>query len=360
MDATVINGWVEKNRGGDESRWHTSIPTALRNCLGDLRFDAEDIMRLFVIPCAILILIFSHVSELTKCGAMPLVYGFHTADFRNNFVREVGRWDWKSHIQVAEDEWFYQINKLLIGQRFPDLTDDSFRRAFLLSEFGWSIFFPNVGDFDPSEVGLNLICVREGVPFSRKTQERKYRILDAPPIADVTPPNTIMERADKYVPRCVSPVKKAVEHYSSRTQEFWRTCRFDVDETASESISEFTTYSVHCSYRQLHRTLYGILQTEPCEHGQDNLREADLALDAVTVKGFEWSDKAGENDSYERICILLVKGDSRARWLALAALTDFDHLPSPRRQVMLRTNYCCETCAVKAAASSPGNWLVIL
>jgi hypothetical protein len=360
IDATIINGWVERNRGGDVSRWYTSIPTALRHFLGDLKHPTQVFMENTVIPCAILILIFSHVSELTKCGALPLVYGFNTAGFRNSFVRELGRWDWVSPIQVTEDEWFYQISKLLIGVRFPDLTDDAFRRAFLLSEFGWSIFLSNVGEFDPSEVNFNLICVREGTPFSRKTQERKYRILDAPPIADVTPPNKIMERGQKYVPRCVSPVTKSVEHYSSRTQEFWRTCRFDVDETASVLNSEFATYSVHCSYRQLHRTLCSILQTDSCEHGSEDLREADLALDAVTVKGFEWSDKEGEPDSYERVCILLVKGDSRARWLALAALTDFDHMPSPKRQVMLRTNYCCESCAVEAAARLPGKWLVIL
>jgi hypothetical protein len=78
------------------------------------------------------------------------------------------------------------------------------------------------------------------------------------------------------------------------------------------------------------------------------------------VKGFDWSGKGGGDDFEERICILLVSGDRNARWLALAALTDFTYMPSPKMQVLLRREYCCENCAVEMAAKLPHKWLVIL
>jgi hypothetical protein len=183
-------------------------------------------------------------------------------------------------------------------------------------------------------------------------------MLDAPPIIDLKPSNAIVDKTGSYVPRCISRVVNTVEHYSSRTQEFWRTCRFDIDEGSYYADPQLAKYSLHCGYRLLHRNLWKVIQTNPCKHEEKELKCASLSIDSVTVKGLDWEEK---EDFKERICILLVKGDRRARWLALASLTDrYDNKHDPMRNVILRTNDCCEDCAVEAAAQSGGKWLVIL
>jgi hypothetical protein len=200
-------------------------------------------------------------------------------------------WDGKVKITITEDDWFNQICKLLVGIRFRDHPENTHSKTFLLSDYGWSAFFAVVGDFDPSDVDLTLVCVRRGVPLNPKTNERKYRMLDAPPIIYLKPSNAIVDKTGSYVPRCISRVVNTVEHYSSRTQEFWRTCRFDIDESSYYADPQLAKYSLHCGYRLLHRNLWKVIQTNPCEHEEKELKCASLSIDSVTVKGLDWEEK---------------------------------------------------------------------
>lgn len=58
----------------------------------------------------------------------------------------------------------------------------------------------------------------------------------------------------------------------------------------------------------------------------------------------------------ERIAVVLVKGDARARWLAIGTIVRTEQ----KRRTMLKGNNCCEDCAVLNAASRSGQWLIII
>lgn len=376
VDSSTIYNWTTKNAGGDLRSWGKNLPVSIKTHIEaqidgkssflrtfgtfEVQSDGETaFICTFGIPCAILILIFAHVSDLKACTGLPLVYGFHTLSFRDRFTKNLMNWNGKSKIFVDEDEWFNQICKLLVGIRFLDDVAKH-DNTFLLSEYGWSIFFTVVGESDPSDIDPTLLCVQRGVPLNPKTNERKYCIRDAPPIFDPQPPNAIVDKTGSYVPRCISRVVKTVEHYSSRTSEFWRTCRFDIDESSYQADPALARYSIHCGYRLLHRNIWKVIQTDPCEHAWKEIEEVSLSIDAVTVKGFRGISPL-QDDFEDRICILLVKGDWRARWLALADLTSrVDVQEHLRRNVTLRSSDCCEDCATKVAAQSRGKWLIIL
>jgi hypothetical protein len=83
--------------------------------------------------------------------------------------------------------------------------------------------------------------------------------------------------------------------------------------------------------------------------------------------GFNWSlsdiDRYGnvsEEDFDDRICVLLVKGDRHARWLALGGVISQKRWDSPGRQVLLWTEAYCVNCAIETASQFPHQWLVIL
>jgi hypothetical protein len=105
-----------------------------------------------------------------------------------------------------------------------------------------------------------------------------------------------------------------------------------------------------------------VVKTKPCAHPK-NVEREELDLGVVTVKGLHWTKESSTEN--KRICVCLVKGDSRARWLVIAGIItdteDFENIPEGlERQVMLRCDDCCVGCAVQSASSMQGKWLVIL
>ena len=347
------------------------MPTAMRNLLLKSKKLGGAFSRL-VLPCSLLILSFSHVSDLQACAALPLVYGFHSLMFQDYLHTTFKQWDWKSPLRIAEDDWLNQICKLLMGIRFRDHPEVTHERTYLFSDFGWSIFLGNIGDFDPSEIDLGMLCIKRGVPFNPKTNERKYRILDALPILDAQPPNCAVESRGSFIPRCVYKIAEPTEYFSSRSQEFWHTCRYDITDSTAEPGINYPSFSLHGGYRHFHRALWRTMQTDPCEHyeeqlGDEEAEKVELGLDSITAKGFRWTP--GDSDQYgnmdledfnDRICISLVKGNRHARWLAVGSIIGKNRTNTPGRQVLLRTQYCCVECAIKTAAEFPHKWLVIL
>ena len=63
---------------------------------------------------------------------------------------------------------------------------------------------------------------------------RRFQISNAPRICPLAPPKGpnhlrgIIEESGSYVPRCVTPVVKRTEYYSSRSKEFWLSVRYDI------------------------------------------------------------------------------------------------------------------------------------
>jgi hypothetical protein len=120
IDKSTINNWVEKYQGLSMKEVSNKLPTALRKFFENRYEETSFAMRNIVIPSSILILIFAHVSNVEACITMPLVYGHDTIEFRDRFIRDLYKWDGKTTIPIAEDDWFNQICKLLIGVRFLD------------------------------------------------------------------------------------------------------------------------------------------------------------------------------------------------------------------------------------------------
>ena len=70
---------------------------------------------------------------------------------------------------------YERLCQLLLGQMF---SRDYINSAFLISGYGWSIFFNSVDVDDPADDSLNMIRIMCGVPTRRGT--RRARIIDGP------------------------------------------------------------------------------------------------------------------------------------------------------------------------------------
>ena len=327
------------------------------------------------------IIVWSRVVEVAACADMPIVYNPSilavAVDIQN--AREI-----EKPIDLESNGWL-AIMVLLLGMNTADSASwDS--RAFLISDHGWSVFLSNVGDEDPANVNCELVCVKRGTPTSTKTGERRYRILDAPSIRDDSSVNYILEHEGRYEPRSTWKVNSRVDNYSSRVKEFWHNIRLDLVRSIETISSKQERMSKYVSYSRLHRNLWRVMVSAPCSHLGRSEDEVRLDLGVVTAEGFWWGTNSeparqgGEISSGTRICICLVKGDQRARWLVVAGLTDRGggsglqvidgemddaHASSSEenstdRKVMLRKEECCVECVVREASAIEGKWLIIL
>ncbi|KAI4125782.1 MAG: hypothetical protein LQ347_005234 [Umbilicaria vellea] len=317
---------------------------------------------------AAMIMLFAQVVDVQTCSNVPLIYDPEGM----SCWPPIHSWDGIEPIRVGSDEWFMCILNLLAGQTTTVQTFHSFESGpFLVSSRGWSCFYAVIGDNDPGKVNCELVSLQRGVPTNQRTNERKCVISDAPRInpKDDTWGPLLVDKGTSYIPRCIAPVVKRTELYSSRTKTFWLSIRFDlVKEQASSRSEPKAKPSIYVSYRQLQEALWKTLKTDPCPHSNNGTEPVQLDLGVSTAQGFFWVREGGKDSEClnQRICISLVKGDSRARWLVLAGiLTDENDLTracceSMKRRVILRCDGCCEDCAVKCASAMEGKWLVVI
>ena len=307
------------------------------------------------------ILAFAQVAEVRDCAQLPLIYEPEWA-----FCPGIMIWDGKSPIDMESNLWFSRIIQMLIGQNYGKVSVMSGTRLFLVSERGWSLYHGNLGDNDPGSVNCESLFIKRGVPTNIRTQERRYQISDAPRIRPPAPPKGpaprpwVIDKSGTYVPRCFTKVVKRTEQYTSRSRDFWLSIRYDIEEGWPEGTKK---YSLYGSHRQFHEALWGVVKPTPCGHSKRENETEELDLGVVTAKGFDWTAEDGTKS--HRICVCLVKGDSRARWLVLGGIVqdtdEGENLPDGLdRQVMLRCDNCCVKCAVLQASSIDGKWLVIL
>ena len=334
----------------------------LKNYQPDMR-PVLDGLILDIKRIASWILVFAQVVEVKTCSQLPLIWNPEWI-----LCTDIMGWDGHKPIDIPSNIWFSGIIRMLAGQNSGKFLVGNGSRLFLICERGWSVYPNNIGDNDPGTVNCESLSIKRGVPTSTRTQERRYQISDAPRIRPLAPPKGpnpspwIIEESGSYVPRCVTPVVKRTEYYSSRSKEFWLSVRYDIRETWPEEVKE---YSLYASHRQFHEALWGVVKSEPCTHPKDTLNSEELDLGVVTVKGFDWTADEFSLKKHHRICICLVKGDPGARWLVIGGIVrDTDNAENvPKgltRRVMLRCNNCCVSCAVQSASSMEGRWLVIL
>lgn len=136
------------------------------------------------------------------------------------------------------------------------------------------------------------------------------------------PCRVVTDRGATYNPRCLSTVKKRTEYYASGKDDFQASVCFQVNECLGSDDNTGREYEIFRSYRALHQGLWVTHTAPPCEDVKtDNstTHTAKLGLDVAACTGIDWpeEDGNGDGDVPERICIALVKGDRRARWLAV-------------------------------------------
>ncbi|KAF2264351.1 hypothetical protein CC78DRAFT_568300 [Lojkania enalia] len=292
-----------------------------------------------------LTLLFAHVRKIEKCANIPLILtdsrGFVRLTINEMLANE-------EKVDIEESTLFHQLSFLLIGGHFGREDRDSGSMYFAVSDFGWSIYLDTVGEKDPEEVRPELLHLEEGVWIMNNTFRRKLRIRDANHARHWDPSSVsqmvVIDRGEMYIPRCVTTVLERKDYCCDRDKELLIGLKFVVDESAitqrADSAPRFELYS---SFRFMHQTLWtGVKLTKSCSHDEEDTRERRLPMNTVTVgglgEGFQF-----EQETPERLCIALVHGDSRSRWLSV--------LPGGNRQIMLRRRYqTCVDCAVQQAA----------
>jgi hypothetical protein len=316
---------------------------------------------------ASVVILFAHVIELDKCGDVPLklrekpgigpIYG------RDFLVRDGGK------VSVSACDNFLYMAHFLCSQNLPSRNDrvsgnDLDFRYFLYSDFGWSVFLNIVGDQDPASVRPELLHLQKGVPTNSKTNEQKLRCKDAMGFSNLTDFDYgSIHRSPTYVPRAAARTINVHYLWSSQEREFGLAI-----ETAHQILPEWRNlvpdkltekkYTYH-GYRQMHERLWDTPLTPECSHtraGEDRRKRTrsptKLGPDAAAVIG--WCvDEIDDGKKPEKILVLLTNDDPHLRWLALRE-RNID------REIMLRTDHCCEACALEYTASQPGPWILIL
>lgn len=297
------------------------------------------------------ILGFAQVVGLEACSDMPLIYSpVLSSRFAGLHGDDVGP------DSIDPDIWYDLIKALMMSET---RKANYLNADFLFSHCGWSVFLNCIGDIDPGNARPELLSLKRGTPTSTRTNERKYQIADAdPPWTKGTVRRPLrVDIKDSYLPRCLSPVSKRTEQYSSRGLHFLLAIRYDIDEShAPLHRNEEAKFSVYETYGQFHRGMRGVVKTLACPHTEGGRELCRLGQGVVTTKGLIWGLFSDFQPFDEQVCIVLVKGDARARWLTVAGSSGFQ----PSRQIMLRCDDCCEDCAVQSAIAMEGKWLVIL
>ncbi|KAL8720415.1 MAG: hypothetical protein Q9181_007913, partial [Wetmoreana brouardii] len=319
LDKRKISEYLEEISGKKTD--DMAFPTSVRNYLQKLDQNTSESTRLTFLGdikrLASWILSFAQVVDIESCADLPLRMAP-----KWTFGNRVQHWNGLDQIDIPSDVWFEQIVTMMrrdvnIGSGFVGS-----RELFLTCHQGWSLFYSCVGDHDPGEINCELLSIKRGVPTNTRTGERKYQITDAPSIEENLRTPKILDKGDSYLPRCVTKVYKRTEHYSSRSEAFWLSIRFDIEEvdfhrqTLSQRAGQDQRYSLYASHSQFHEGLWGVVKTIPCHHRNEDCGPLPLDQDAMTVTGLTWAN--GDGDAVDtRICICLVKGDARARWLVV-------------------------------------------
>ena len=371
LDKRKISGYLENLNGkpiDDSIPISTRIREYLENISETSTNDTSQSKGSFLADLKALaswIISFAQVVDIGSCADLPLriAYGWMM------YCPGVLNWDGLSPIVVEAEIWFNVIMTMMRNVAIGEGSIFDSGAIFLTCHQGWSLFHSVVGDQDPGEIACDRLCIKQGVPTNTQTLERKHRIVDArhsDKMGYSTP--KVFKRESSYLPRCVTIVRERKEHYSSVIEEFRLSIRFDIEEldyhnrkdTQDITSGQPQRYSMYASYSQFHRALWGVVKTMPCPHRELGNRELlPLDLDAVTASGLIWANGDGDAAGI-RICICLVKGNARARWLVVNGIMPNAHPGMIQRRVMLRSKDCCADCAVKAAGRMKGDWLVVL
>lgn len=413
LDIKAIDGFVDALLEDEEADNEVPLPRSLELHLKRVKKstrwtqDAQNFSLGLLRRLAKLIIVFGNVSGVENSATLPLNSDISQLDLSLSSVA------FRKNVAITESHFLDHIFGILSGNHGlhqGNAQNHLDERTFLISDFGWSFFVSTLGDTDPGSVQSELLFLRKGVPTKVRTGERRPVIKDAPRDLffnkglSLVPERKTLDKGRSYAPRSVYRRHQLTEYYGVLKDEFQLNIRFSGEEEGpvrqmtsdmrarfegkgtgraffEESLSEPEPSSLYLSteddnkkpfaydtsYRHLHRSLWDMRYTSPCSHTMERdleptmpPREARLGMGAATATIFGWEDE-GETqfgeviEVPERICILLAKGDRRARWLAVA-----NAAACPARNTMLCTRDCCEDCALDMVNQLSGKWLLII
>ena len=370
VDTSAIDKYVKCLSQGplDEASLPSICTVFLKKVPINPRLTSPGKNYIFHLRClASMVLVFSFIPEIESCSAIPLrEVSFAEFGFQHEFHKACK--DPEERLLLRHDTIFCEINKYLSSYKVPG-------NVFLCCEFGWSVYFDTFGDRDPTQVKPELIHIRQGVPTNKRTMERKMFLRDGgstpSPIFTSSEDNSQPIRGREYVPRS-SATASWTEFWSTGAEAFEHSMYYSVTpkpewrEHGREPNQQFS----HC--RNMQAMLWETFATAACDHSpNDSKGPVKLGMDAAAVLGWK-NDQEKIEEITERFLICLTKGEPRIRWLAaqtsvflgrrsIAMESETD--PGCRvREVMLRTQDCCDSCALEQTAAVPGNhyWILIL
>ncbi|KAI9890678.1 MAG: hypothetical protein M1814_003747 [Vezdaea aestivalis] len=336
----------------------------------------RDIETTAISGLAKLVVLFSHVAKIANCSEAPLILSHELENFfdledalsdDDNGYRPT--FDHKSTQWLSPLSIFNAVHQLLDSSPRNEHSEAAIT-TFLISKYGWSLFLSSVGNNDPAEVRPEMVHIKRGVPMVGSTQEQVRQLRDLRITTGHLANDNIVGRGTFYTPECVSSVSCRKEFWTPRTNELLLHIQYIVN--PGRGFGERTVdrwrklWERNSGYRALHERLWEALNTVQCPHYSDgtlpSVQRAVLSPDAATVTSLFQATREREDGSRggnsasdpaipERILIVLVKGDARARWLALV---------QSERAVMLRTSDCCEDCALEQTSMYPGYWTLII
>ena len=369
-DTSTIDEYVKQLSQGplDEISLPNVCTTFLKRVPIKARIARPVSKYIYHLQClASLVFVFSFVPEIQSCSAIPLrEVIFSEIGFTSRFLKACK--DPKERLCLKHDTIFCEITKYLSAQAVPE-------GVFLYSDFGWSVYFDTFGDRDPTHVKPELIHVRKGVPTNKRTTERKMLLRDGYQIPN--PKSHPFEeesqpiKSREYVPRS-SATASWTEFWSTGAEAFEHSMCYHVTPKKEWRENGRGPSQVFSYCRQMQTMLWETFTTATCDHSKtDSMRPIKLGMDAVAVLG--WLEDQGKiQDTTERFIICLTKGEPRIRWLAAHSsiwlgrrcnALDWHEDPKVRvREVMLRTEDCCDSCALEQTAAVSGNhyWILIL
>lgn len=120
----------------------------------------EDLLENLILAC-LLILTFSHVTDLDSCTDFPVSEKLGDMMHSSNFYNlQIVPWDGEKPIRLLYTDWMQCISLMLHGHNeytagFSSNKFD-FRETCLLSAKGWSFYVNTLGNIDPSYIGVQV------------------------------------------------------------------------------------------------------------------------------------------------------------------------------------------------------------
>jgi hypothetical protein len=351
-NTAAIDAYVKRISGKDpllaaevpaiiQSHWDTASGT-----LGKVVPAQLNMLRL-----SMLIVALASVSQIDKCGKMPIVADISCLEVVGFVSKAMFR---EGPHLVQSTDLLYIVAQAMLGSLTTLLAEEKATENsnFMISEYGWTVFLSSVGCEDPIRAIPECLFILPGIPTKQSTQERRNRVRDAEGDGGGGMPCIkVLDRGSSFVPRCVEHTVKRVEYYGTTRSDFRLSIRHSVELRTSVDGALDSRYDLHRSYRAFHEGLWQSVVTPECFHEEQSSVHLPVGVAAGSAIGWDEDDDNGPEEIPERVCIALSKGDSSTRWLAVAM---------SERNMVIRSLSTCVTCAINHATSLPGKWLVII